>query len=77
MGRRSDEVRRDIHQARGELGETLEAIGVGVAPGKVVARAKETVAEKVDDVREKVTPTRVVKRRTRACGAGCGVRWGR
>jgi hypothetical protein len=56
-----NEVRRDIEQARNELGQTLEAIGDRVAPKKVVARAKDSVSETVDDVREKVSPSRLLR----------------
>ncbi|MDP9072380.1 MAG: DUF3618 domain-containing protein [Actinomycetota bacterium] len=59
----SDEVRRDIEQVRGDLGSTLEEIGERVAPKKVKARAKAEVADKVEDVRDKVSPARAVRRR--------------
>ncbi|MDQ3980671.1 MAG: DUF3618 domain-containing protein, partial [Actinomycetota bacterium] len=62
MATDANEVRREIAQARNELGETLEAIGDRVAPKKVVARAKDNVAEKVDDVRDKVSPSRLLRR---------------
>ena len=44
MASRSDEVRRDIAEVRGDLEGTLEALGDRVAPRKVKERAKETVA---------------------------------
>ena len=66
MATSANDVRRDIEQARAELGQTLEAIGDRVAPKKVVARAKENVSEKVEDVKEnvkeKVSPGRLVRR---------------
>ena len=60
----TEELRRDIEQARAGVGEALEAIGDRVAPKKVVSRAKENVAEKVEEVRDKVSPGRIVRRRT-------------
>jgi len=70
----ANDVRRDIEQARAELGQTLEAIGDRVAPKKVVARAKENVSEKVEDVKEnvkeKVSPGRLVRRPVEATKRG-------
>ncbi len=64
MAARTEELRREIEEARNGLGETLEAIGDRVAPKKVVERAKENVAEKVEEVRDKLSPGRIVRRRT-------------
>jgi gas vesicle protein len=60
MSTKADDLRRDIEQARGDLGTTLEQIGDRVAPKKVVARTKADIADKVDDVKEKVSPRRLV-----------------
>jgi gas vesicle protein len=60
MSTKADELKRDIEQARGDLGTTLEQIGDRVAPKKVVARTKADLADKVDDVKEKVSPRRLV-----------------
>ncbi len=70
METRTDQVRRDIDQIRGDLGQTLEALGDRVAPAKVAARTKEQVADKVEDVREHLSPSRAVKRQTHKLGDG-------
>ena len=64
MAARTEDLRREIEQARSGVGEALEAIGDRVAPKKVADRAKENVAEKVEEVRDKVSPGRIVRRRT-------------
>lgn len=64
MAQSTEELRREIEQARTGVGEALEAIGDRVAPKKVVERAKENVAEKVEEVKDKVSPGRIVKRNT-------------
>lgn len=61
MARRTEDVKRDIEQTRDELGNTLEAIGDRVAPKKVVGRVKTNVSEKVDDVKYRVNPMRIVR----------------
>ena len=60
----TEQLRREIDQARAGVGQSLEAIGDRIAPKKVVDRAKENVAEKVEEVRDKVSPGRIVRRRT-------------
>ena len=64
MGTRAEELTRDIERVRGDLGSTLEAIGDRVAPKKVAARAKAKATDKVEDLRERVSPKRVLERRT-------------
>ncbi len=64
MARRTEDIRRDIDRTRQELASTLEALGEHIAPKKVADRAKETVAEKVEDVRDQLSPTRAVRRGT-------------
>src|SRR5215212_6573213 len=75
MARSTDDVKRDIEETRDELGNTLEAIGDRVAPRKVVGRVKSNVAEKVDDVKQRVNPLRLVRRGTD--GVRNGLRNGR
>ncbi|HEX8770692.1 MAG TPA: DUF3618 domain-containing protein [Acidimicrobiales bacterium] len=70
MSTKAEELRRDIEQARGDLGTTLEQIGDRVAPKKVVARTKADIADKVDDVKEKVSPRRLVGAPVQAVRAG-------
>ncbi|MHB1533100.1 MAG: DUF3618 domain-containing protein [Acidimicrobiales bacterium] len=62
MERSAEELRTEIDNVRGDLGETLEAIGDRVAPKKVVARAKADLTERVDEVKEKVSPARLTRR---------------
>ncbi|HEV3400205.1 MAG TPA: DUF3618 domain-containing protein, partial [Acidimicrobiales bacterium] len=62
MGTRADDLRHEIADVRGDLGETLEAIGDKVAPDKVMERAKADLSEKVDDVKEKVSPKRLAQK---------------
>jgi gas vesicle protein/ElaB/YqjD/DUF883 family membrane-anchored ribosome-binding protein len=62
MDRSPEELRSEIDDIREDLGETLEAVGDRVAPKKVVARAKADLADKVDDVKEKVSPARLARR---------------
>lgn len=58
--RDADEIRQEIDDTREELGETLEAIGARVAPGHVAQRVRDDVDDKLD----KVSPARVLRRRT-------------
>jgi gas vesicle protein len=70
MSTKADELRRDIEQTRGELGTTLEELGDRVAPKKVVARTKADIADKVDDVKGKMSPRRLVSAPVEAVRAG-------
>jgi hypothetical protein len=60
VSRDADEIRQEIDETREELGETLEAIGARVAPGHVAEQVREDVDEKLD----KVSPARILRRRT-------------
>lgn len=51
MAQRSDEIRHDIERTRGELGETVDALG---AKADVPGRAKGWLADKKDAVASKV-----------------------
>ena len=64
MARRTEEVRRDIEQTRDELETTLEAIGDKVAPKKAVRRVKWKAQDKVEDVKDRVSPARLARRGT-------------
>lgn len=70
MSTNAQGLRRDIEAARGELGSTLEEIGDRVAPKKVVARTKSDIADKVDEVKEKVSPRRLLGAPVRAVRSG-------
>jgi hypothetical protein len=50
--RSPEEIRRDIEETRGELGDTVEALA---AKADVKAQAKEKVQEKTDDFKQKVS----------------------
>jgi hypothetical protein len=52
VGETSDDIREDIEQTRGRMGETVEAIGYKT---DVKSRVKDNVAEKKDAVVSRVT----------------------
>lgn len=52
MGETSDDIREDIEQTRGRMGETVEAIGYKT---DVKSRVKDNVTEKKDAVVSRVT----------------------
>lgn len=70
MSRDPDEIREEIDRARGELGETLEAIGDRVAPKHVAQRVKGDVDDKIDAIGDKVSPKRIFQRRTAGIRSG-------
>ena len=70
MSRNPDEIRRDIDQARGQLGATLEAIGDRVSPKLAKERAKEKVTDRMEEIKERVSPKRIVARRTARMRSG-------
>lgn len=51
MGQDPDAIRAQIEQTRGEMGETIEAIGYKT---DVKSRARESVSEKTDAIKSKV-----------------------
>ena len=63
MTRDADDIRKEIDDTREELGETLEAIGARVAPSHVAQQVR-------DDVGEKVSPKRILERRTEGLRQG-------
>jgi hypothetical protein len=54
MGQSAEELRREIAQTRGDLGETLDAIGDRVSPGRMIERRKNRVTNMVTTARERV-----------------------
>ena len=54
MGKDPSEIREEIEQTRGEMGETVEALAY---KADVKTRAKENIAGKRDRLKEKVTGT--------------------
>ena len=57
MGQSADELRREIEGTRGDLGETLDAIGDRLSPGRMVERRKNRVVYGLQSVRERVMGT--------------------
>ena len=52
MGQDSGQIRQDIEETRGRMGETVEALGY---KADVPGRAKEAVSERVESVKSKIT----------------------
>jgi hypothetical protein len=69
VGEKSDDIREDIEQTRGRMGETVEAIGYKT---DVKSRVKDDIAEKKDAVVSRVTgampDSQQVKRGARKVG---------
>jgi ElaB/YqjD/DUF883 family membrane-anchored ribosome-binding protein len=57
MGQNAEELRRDIEYTRADLGETLDAIGDRVSPGRMVERRKNRVVNTLTSVRDRVMGT--------------------
>jgi hypothetical protein len=57
MGESADELRREIEYTRGGLGETLDAIGDRLSPGRMMERRKNRVMNGLQTVRDKVMGT--------------------
>jgi ElaB/YqjD/DUF883 family membrane-anchored ribosome-binding protein len=57
MGQSAEELRREIEYTRGDLGETLDAIGDRVSPGRIVERRKNKVVNGLSSVRDRVMGT--------------------
>ena len=57
MGQSAEELRREIDVTRGELGETLDAIGDRVSPGRMLERRKNRMARAVHTARVRVMGT--------------------
>ncbi len=68
-------MRRDIDRTGQELASTLEALGERIGPKEVAERAEETVAEKVEDVRDQLSPVRAVRRGTERRARAWGGWW--
>jgi uncharacterized protein DUF3618 len=58
MGEDTGQIRQDIEETRGRMGETVEALGY---KADVPSRAKEAVSGRVDSVKEKVPDLRRAK----------------
>jgi hypothetical protein len=58
MGQDPSEIREQIEQTRGEMGDTVEALGY---KADVKTRAKDSIAEKRDRMKEQITGSRVAE----------------
>lgn len=57
MGQSAEELRRDIERTREGLGDTLDAIGDRVSPGRIMERRKNRVTGGLRTARERVMGT--------------------
>jgi Protein of unknown function (DUF3618) len=57
MGQSAEELRREIEDTRGDLGDTLDAIGDRLSPGRMIERRKNRLMGGLRDVRERVMGT--------------------
>lgn len=57
MGQSAEELRRDIATTRADLGETLDAIGDRVSPGRVIERRKNRISHGFRSAKERVMGT--------------------
>jgi len=57
MGQSTEELRRDIEQTRDGLGDTLDAIGDRVSPGRVLERRKNRAVQSVQSLRDRLMGT--------------------
>jgi len=57
MGQSAEELRRDIERTREGLGDTLDAIGDRVSPGRIMERKKNRFTSGVRTARERVMGT--------------------
>jgi len=57
MGQSAEELRREIEDTRDDLGQTLDAIGDRVSPGRIVERRKNRVMNGLSSVRDRVMGT--------------------
>ena len=64
MGQSTHELRRDIERTRADLGDTLDAIGDRVSPGRMIERRKNRMSSGIRSVKDRVMGT--VETRTRS-----------
>ena len=57
MGQSAEELRREIEDTRDDLGQTLDAIGDRVSPGRIVERRKNRMMNGLTSVRDRVMGT--------------------
>ena len=73
MGTSAEELRRDIAQTREDLGETIDAIGDRVSPGRVVERRKNKVRQAFSSAKDRVMGTAVDTRESISDSTGSAV----
>lgn len=54
MGQSAEELRQDIADTRGQLGQTVDAIADQVSPGRIVERRKQQVRSRWSSMRDSV-----------------------
>jgi len=54
MGTEPEDLRRDIDRRREDLGETIDAIGDRVSPGRIIERRRNRMSEGVRSLKERV-----------------------
>lgn len=57
MGQEPAELRRDIERRRDDLGETIDAIGDRVSPGRIIERRRNRMTEGVRSLKDRVMGT--------------------
>ena len=57
MGQSTYELRRDIERTRADLGDTLDAIGDRVSPGRMIERRKNRMSSGIRSFRDRVMGT--------------------
>jgi hypothetical protein len=73
MGESPQELRRDIENIRGDLGNTLDEIGDRVSPGQIVRRRTRRVSQGFRNVRETVMGSAQNATQTTTSGASSAV----
>jgi Protein of unknown function (DUF3618) len=73
MGESPQELRRDIENIRGDLGNTLDEIGDRVSPGQIVRRRTRRVTDGFRNVRETVMGSAQNVGQTTTAGASSAV----
>jgi hypothetical protein len=57
MGQEPAELRRDIERRRDELGDTIDAIGDRVSPGRIIERRRNRMTEGIRSFKDRVMGT--------------------
>jgi hypothetical protein len=57
MGQEPEELRRDIERRREDLGDTIDAIGDRVSPGRIIERRRNRMADGFRSIQERVMGT--------------------